>query len=434
MSACAVSAPERDSRVAANQLRTASTLLQSLAPHVATDVNLPSRVKELSGERRFNSSTRRLYRELLFTYVRFYPWLASLSSSAAAECSALLAPHTPEVVRLLQSSAELSGHALAHRGDLEDTRRALQHLVGDSLCSVADLVTPPWLQSSGQAVPPDVALTRPPLYIRVYKRSLLPAIEADAHSLGARVEPTVLGDAFRVSPLVPGATFDLTATDSFARAGAFEVQDLGSQMLLEALAPPPGPQRWLDACAGAGGKTLQLAAMLGPSAQVHAEDVRRSALEQLAVRAARCGLADRITTAPSPSTIDAALHGFFDGVLVDAPCTGSGTWRRSPHLRWQITPERVQAAAEIQLQLLMKNAPRVKPGGLVVYSTCSQASTENEAVVRAFLQHAGSTFERADLPGSHALGLLQPEQGQLVVSPSQHNTDAFYIAALRRAG
>jgi 16S rRNA (cytosine967-C5)-methyltransferase len=209
-------------------------------------------------------------------------------------------------------------------------------------------------------------------------------------------------------------------------------------MLLEAVAPVAGT-RWLDACAGAGGKSLQLAAMLGPDGAVRAEDVRPAALEQLAVRAARCGLSHRIKRAPSPTpspTPSPPAKPQYDAVLLDAPCTGSGTWRRSPHLRWQLTPERVQAAAALQLQLLNSHAPRVAPGGLLVYATCSQAIAENEAVVSAFLEHAGGDFEPAALPGVGAAGGVPHPNGahMMVVSPQQHNTDAFFGAALRRRG
>ena len=429
---CALAAPERDSRLAANQLRTAAALLESLAPHVNSDAYLPSRVKELCGERRFNSSSRRLYRELLYTYLRFWPWFSSLQSSAAADCAALLAPATPEVTRLRQ--AGVLPPLLQGASTLEDARLELQALAGQELCSAAELATPSWLHGalSGPAVPPELACTRPPLFIRVYKRHLLPAIQADADALGVRLLETAVRDAFKAVPDTPGLTFDLTATDSFTRDGAFEVQDLGSQMLLEAVAPVAGT-RWLDACAGAGGKSLQLAALLGPDGAVRAEDVRPAALEQLALRAVRCGLSHRITRAPSPKATPPAKP-LYDAVLVDAPCTGSGTWRRSPHLRWQLTPERVQAAAAMQLHLLTTHAPRVAPGGLLVYATCSQAVAENEAVVAAFLEHAGEDFEPAELPGVSTVGGVAHEHGAhlMVVSPQQHNTDAFFVAALRR--
>jgi len=120
-----------------------------------------------------------------------------------------------------------------------------------------------------------------------------------------------------------GDEVNVTTCDSF-RTGAIEVQDLGSQLLLHtAMIKIDG--RWLDACAGAGGKSLQLARILGPQGKVTAHDIRATALSELRLRAKRAGLRNIITTGQPP-------EGTFDGVLVDAPCSGSGTWRRAPHL------------------------------------------------------------------------------------------------------
>src|SRR5262249_41278438 len=136
--------------------------------------------------------------------------------------------------------------------------------------------------------------------------------------------------------------------------------------------------RWFDACAGAGGKTLQLARLVGPSGHVNAYDVRRAALEELNVRVARAGIRNVHTSAqPTPGT--------YPGVLVDAPCSGSGTWRRAPHLKWATRPQVVADRAQLQQTLLSRFAVCVRPGGRLVYATCSLSSRENEAVVAEFL-------------------------------------------------
>ncbi len=431
----AVSAVERSQRLASNQLRTAATLLASLAPAVRHDPNLPSRVKEAAGERRFNSSSRRLYRELLFTAVRHWAWLEQLlgtNSEAAAACAAWLADETPEVRRLRESGAlHSAGLPATPPASLEERRRALQALCGGQLCAPSELVAPAWLQTSAPLPPADLALSRTPLYIRLRQTNIEQraptsgAIAAELRALGAQLHATVLPCAWEVRPAELGAVVDVTAAPSFL-SGLFEVQDLGSQLLLAAVAPPAGGH-WLDACAGAGGKTLQLASLLGDAGRVHAEDVRASALTQLQLRAARAGLTGRVTTARTGNT---ASHAAYDGVLVDAPCTGSGTWRRSPHLRWQLTPDAVQAAAATQLRILHSNAARVRPGGLLVYATCSLARAENEAVIDSFLQ-ASPRFEPAELPGAAPLG-LPVRGGRLVVAQEAHNTDAFFVAAMRR--
>jgi 16S rRNA (cytosine967-C5)-methyltransferase len=229
-------------------------------------------------------------------------------------------------------------------------------------------------------------------------------------------ELDALGWSWRRSPraaaaleLPPGN--DVTKTQSY-RAGWVEVQDLGSQLVLAAAPIRPGG-RWLDACAGAGGKTLQLAGLLGPGGQVEARDVRPAALAELGRRAARAGLAGRIAFG------GAVPAGGFDGVLVDAPCSGSGTWRRAPHLRWFTTPGGVAAAARLQGRILAANAPLVRAGGLLVYATCSLCRSENELVVERFLA------------GAPEFSSLQPGQN---LRPPDPDGDAFFVAVLRRAG
>ena len=122
----------------------------------------------------------------------------------------------------------------------------------------------------------------------------------------------------------------------------------------------------------------------------------------------------------------------YDGVLVDAPCSGTGTWRRSPHLKWTTTPAQVTAAAEQQLALLTHYAALVRPGGQLVYATCSLSHFENEDVVRAFLA-ANSSFA-PELPASdRAFGFTaDATTGGLTILPARHNTDGFFVATLRR--
>jgi 16S rRNA (cytosine967-C5)-methyltransferase len=279
--------------------------------------------------------------------------------------------------------------------------------------------------------PAALALSRAPLYIRVQSRTpaALAAARAELAALSVQAaEVAALPGAWRLDCAAAEAV-DLTATQAFA-AGAFEVQDLGSQALLAAVAPPPGG-RWLDACAGAGGKSLQLAALLGAHAGcVTATDVRADALRELRRRAKRAGLERSIATlapgmAPAPKS--------FDGVLVDAPCTGTGTWRRAPHQRWLLTPAALADAAALQLRILRAAADAVRPGGLLVYATCSLADAENGAVVDAFMAGShGAIFAPAALPGAAALGFSPEAEGRLTVAPAVLDTDGFFVAALRR--
>ncbi|MGH7996678.1 MAG: RsmB/NOP family class I SAM-dependent RNA methyltransferase, partial [Opitutaceae bacterium] len=216
------------------------------------------------------------------------------------------------------------------------------------------------------------------------------------------------------------AEADLTATEAYRR-GAIEIQDAGSQAVLEAVPPEPGG-RWLDACAGAGGKSLQLAILLGTRGRVDVHDVRAAALAELEGRAARAGLSDRVRRTDRPEA------SAYDGVLVDAPCSGSGTWRRAPHLKWVTTPGRIAERARLQAELLARFSTRVRPGGRLLYATCSLAPRENEETARRFLEaHPGFGPEAP----ARSLGGRAACPG-LLIPPAARDGDGFFVASFRR--
>jgi len=157
--------------------------------------------------------------------------------------------------------------------------------------------------------------------------------------------------------------------------GLFEFQDEAAQIASILVSPKPG-ECILDMAAGAGGKSLALAALANNEAAIVASDIRTQALEHLQLRAKRAGA--RIEVQPEPG-------GTFDAVLLDAPCSGSGTWRRQPELRGKITPSVLAKRIALQDELLDSAAARVKPGGRLIYATCSILPCENEDRVRAFL-------------------------------------------------
>jgi 16S rRNA (cytosine967-C5)-methyltransferase len=230
--------------------------------------------------------------------------------------------------------------------------------------------------------------------------------------------------AFRPSAVLPTAIelldeADVTKSNAWQQ-GQIEVQDLGSQLLLETIGTKPGG-RWLDACAGAGGKSLQLARLLGPMGSVAAHDVRPAALAELEQRATRARIQNIHTITRPEAKV-------YDGVLVDAPCSGSGTWRRAPHLKWTTTPQLVAERAALQQQLLTQFADCVRPGGRLVYATCSLSAQENEKIVDAFLRGHGN-FHPDDFAKSFG---AERRGAGLLILPSLHNTDGFYVASLRR--
>lgn len=198
--------------------------------------------------------------------------------------------------------------------------------------------------------------------------------------------------------------------------GSFEIQDAGSQFVAEMAAVSRG-DTVLDLCAGAGGKTLALAADMALTGRLIATDTDRRRLEAMAPRLVRAGadgfVERRLLDPGREAEALADLAGQFDTVLVDAPCSGSGTWRRSPELRWRLTPDRLDRLLALQARLIALAAGLVKPGGRVVYAVCSVLPAEGEG-------------QMARLPPDLA------EEDSRAVSPWANGCDGFFVAKLRR--
>ncbi len=262
------------------------------------------------------------------------------------------------------------------------------------------------------------ALNRPgPVALRANR------LRGDAAALAAALAAE--GVATRPSALAPDG---LVVTSPRAnvrglepwRDGRCEVQDEGSQLLALALGAGPG-DRVLDACAGAGGKALALAAAVGPAGRVLACDADEERLRRLAARAARAGaggIVERLGASPP-----ASLR--VDGALVDAPCSELGPLRRGPDLRWRIDPAAFAGLPPLQLSLLRAAARSVRPGGRLVYATCTFRREENEAVALAF-EAAEPGWRR--VPPAAPAAVLGPD-AFLRTLPHRHGTDGFFAAA-----
>lgn len=217
--------------------------------------------------------------------------------------------------------------------------------------------------------------------------------------------------------------------------GAFEVQDEGSQLLGLLLAPRRG-EMVADFCAGAGGKTLLLGMQMHSSGRLYAFDVSEKRLANLKPRLARSGLSNvqpqLISSERDPKI--KRLAGKMDRVLVDAPCSGLGTLRRNPDLKMRQSPAAVAELNEKQASILASAASLVKPGGRLVYATCSILPSENQLIVEAFLA-AHPDFVRKPVGDVLREQRIELEMGEdLVLRPDQHGTDAFYAAVLERKG
>jgi 16S rRNA (cytosine967-C5)-methyltransferase len=215
------------------------------------------------------------------------------------------------------------------------------------------------------------------------------------------------------------------------KSGEVEIQDEGSQLVAMLVDARPG-ERVVDFCAGAGGKTLAIAAQMANKGHVIACDVLANRLKRSAERFRRAGL-HNIETRPLASERDRWVKrhkGAFDRVLVDAPCSGTGTWRRNPDARWRASGSGLENLLPLQASILTSAARLVKPGGRLVYATCSMLPEENEEQVAAFLA-AHPAFRVVTLreAAPHLTDSAHPDY--LSLTPARHDTDGFFAAVLQ---
>lgn len=234
-----------------------------------------------------------------------------------------------------------------------------------------------------------------------------------------------------VSPTFPEALVYEGETDLFKtpefQAGEFEIQDISSQAVGVLCDPKPG-ETWWDACAGEGGKLLHLSDLMQNKGLIWASDRAAWRLQKLKRRTARAkafnyraALWDGGAKLPTKTK--------FDGVLVDAPCSGVGTWQRNPHARWTTTPEDVKELAEVQKRLLTSVAGLVKPGGKLIYSVCTLTRAETSEVVEGF-NRAQAEFEPL------VLSLPRAREGQslatITIGLADFGGNGMFIASWRR--
>lgn len=226
------------------------------------------------------------------------------------------------------------------------------------------------------------------------------------------------------------------------RDGLVEVQDAGSQVAAHLCAVRPG-MAVADFCAGAGGKTLALAADMDDRGRLVALDVDQARLDRAAARLRRAGVGMVERRVLRGSDWLRAEAESFDRVLVDAPCSGSGAWRRDPFARWRLSPERLAHDREAQAESLGKAAGLVRPGGRLIYATCSLLPEENDVQIEAFLKERGDfavlpaprVWDEALVPlGAPPPRPLPFRDGFLCLTPARHGTDGFFVAILERSG
>ena len=262
-------------------------------------------------------------------------------------------------------------------------------------------------------------LERAPLDLRVNRLKAKATDMAD--TLGG-LPVKGLADALRFDN-----AFDVAATPAY-QSGLVEVQDAGSQWISAVCAARPG-MTVVDLCAGAGGKSLALAADMAGEGRLIASDTDRGRLSRLPERADRAGVAveTRLLNPKQEAAQLADLDGLADIVLVDAPCSGSGTWRRNPELRWRITSARLNRTLEAQAHVLDLAAPLVKPGGALVYAVCSLFAAEGDGQIQQFLaRQSGWVVDPLSLP------LGRATDTGYALTPAHDGTDGFFVARLTR--
>ena len=282
-------------------------------------------------------------------------------------------------------------------------------------------VVPDWLVGElSPLVGPDewpALLERAPLDLR---------INAARTTRQAMIEAFPGAASTSLSPLGLRLPPDSRIDDSASyREGLVEVQDEGSQLIALACDPQPG-RRILDLCAGAGGKALALAAA-APAATILATDSNRARLSKLPPRADRAAAKIETRLLNPPRELEGLSDwvASADIVLVDAPCSGSGTWRRNPEARWRLTPERLNRLVEAQSRLLEIGAELVRPGGSLVYAVCSLLAREGAGQVEHFLGSRSAWVAQDILANAGRLD----GSGRLL-TPHHDRTDGFFIARL----
>lgn len=239
----------------------------------------------------------------------------------------------------------------------------------------------------------------------------------------------------RIAPIQGDGRHPNVQVEPAFQKGWFEIQDEGSQIAAD-LASPQAGQRVLDFCAGGGGKTLALAALMGNQGSIIAHDSEKQRLAPIFDRLRRNAV-DNVEVVARTSDLE-SMAGNMDLVLIDAPCTGSGTWRRKPDAKWRLTDRQLETRQRDQAQILATASRYVRPGGRLAYVTCSVFDAENGDQIAAFLE-ANADFRPVDhvalwsshYPDNTGMARIDRDLG-IRLSPALSGTDGFYFCALER--
>lgn len=279
--------------------------------------------------------------------------------------------------------------------------------------------------------------SRPPVDLRVNTlKSNRDKVAKALHKADAR-RSNIARNGLRIAPGQGLARQPNVQAEGAFQKGWFEVQDEGSQIVADLVFARPGEQV-LDFCAGAGGKTLAMAASMENRGQIHAYDADKNRLKPIYERLKRAGVRNAQVHGPDDDMSD--LVGKMDRVVVDAPCTGTGTWRRHPHAKWKLTREMLETRMTEQDEALSEAAPFVKPSGYLIYITCSILPEENENQITSFIEDnpqfellsVGEVWQ--DLFGFDKPQPWSSDMKTVTLTPASVNTDGFFFAVVGHKG
>ena len=372
-------------------LNQAAQVLAGLRPGERADTALRA---YFAARRYLRPGARRALSRAVFSYFRWLRWLEDRAAPQA---------------RIAQAAA------LQERFDATPGAIKPQALVARAV--------PDWVREEMEVSPEHARQLQrePALWLRAR-----PGTGAQlASQLGDCVPSALAPDALRYT-----GREDLFRTAAFHQ-GAFEIQDLASQLVGLACAPRSG-ETWWDACAGEGGKTLHLCDLMGNKGVVWATDRHDRRLEVLRRRAARAQLFN-LRTALWDGSARPPTGTRFDGILVDAPCSGVGTWQRNPQARWTTSPEDVRELAATQLALLNHVAGSLRPGGRLVYAVCTLTRSETTGVAAAFsAAHPELHPEPVGTPVATGAPTTPAANHGLTLWPHELEANGMFIAAWKR--
>lgn len=356
--------------------------------------------------------------------------------------------------RSLEAIADLAGEEPHGAGALsEEEQGAIARLASAEACGALSTIAnfPEWLEPSvkrvfGEDAEREMASfsERADIDLRVNTLKSTPEKALAALSTVAGEAHPFVASAARIAAPDPSEKAPPVTVIPAFNKGWVEVQDLGSQIAALAAGDIKGAQV-LDYCAGGGGKTLALAALMGNAGQLYAYDRDPRRLKPLYHRAQRAGVRNLQIRSPAGEEGLDDLKGKMDVVFIDAPCTGAGTWRRHPDTKWRLTPQQLERRMGEQDAVLREAASFVKPGGRLVWVTCSFLMEENEDRLAAFLKDNPDFGFAPALDAVNASGLLAADgaamlascvtgEGALRLTPDKLRADGFFVAVLVRAG